>query len=243
MSLLLLALTAFAASAVEMVEAATIVLAIYVTCGPKPALWGLAAALAVLIVIVAIFAPLMQQIPIDALHLVIGVGGLLVGINWLRKAILRASGRKALHDETRIYEQERRDVASQVATFGSSERYGFIVAFKGVFIEGLEVAFIVLALGSTPARVLAASIGALVAFVVVAIAAAIARKPLANVPENTIKLAVGVMLIAFGTFWTGEGLGLHWPGSDGAIVALIALYSAAAYGAIAVLRRETTSSL
>jgi uncharacterized membrane protein len=232
----LLVVAAFLACTVEMVEALTIVLAVAVTRGWRSAGWGVAAALGGLFVIVAALGPALAHLPIDALRLVVGTVLLVFGLQWLRKAVLRASGLKALHDEEAIYEAE---VASLRA---SGERathdwYAFTVAFKGVFLEGLEVAFIVVTFGGTQRNVGLAAIGAAAALVVVLIAGMIMHAPLTRVPENTLKFGVGVMLTSFGIFWSAEGAGIKWPGADASLLAVIAFVVVVAFGLVALARR------
>ncbi len=230
-----LVLATFLAAAVEMVEATTIVLAVGIIRGWRAALIGVAGGLAVLTVIVAALGPAVTRIPIDALRLVIGSLLLVFGLGWLRKAILRAAGRKALHDEERIFE-EQRAAAIKAGTPVGFDTYGFTLAFKGVLLEGLEVAFIVLTFGSNQGSIALAAAGAGAALVVVVVAAVLIRGPLARVPENTMKFAVGVMLVSFGTFWGAEGAGVEWPLADGAILALIALYLGTALLLVRIVR-------
>ena len=234
----LLFVAAFLASAVEMVEALTIVLAVAVTRGWRSAGRGVAAALVALAVIVAALGPALANLPVDALRLVVGTVLLVFGLQWLRKAILRASGLKALHDEEAIYEAE---VAALRAN-GDEPRhdwYAFTVAFKGVFLEGLEVAFIVVTFGGTQRNVGLAAAGAAAALVVVLIAGAIVHAPLTRVPENTLKFGVGVMLTSFGIFWTAEGAGIAWPGADASLLVLIAFVVCVAFVLVGVARRAT----
>jgi uncharacterized membrane protein len=232
----LLVVAAFLACTVEMVEALTIVLAVAVTRGWRSAGWGVAAALGGLVVIVAALGPALAHLPIDALRLVVGTVLLVFGLQWLRKAVLRASGLKALHDEEAIYEAE---VASVVASgeIAKQDWYAFTVAFKGVFLEGLEVAFIVVTFGGTQRNVGLAAIGAAAALVVVLIAGMIMHAPLTRVPENTLKFGVGVMLTSFGIFWSAEGAGISWPGADASLLAVIAFVVGVAFGLVALARR------
>src|SRR5439155_18253977 len=207
-----LVLSAFLASAVEFVEALTIVLAAGLARGWRSSLAGLGAAAVVLAVVTAALGPALTVIPLQALRLVVGALLLVFGLQWLRKAILRASGLKALHDEDAIFARE----LAEAGTAARSERagidaYGFTLAFKGVLLEGLEVAFIVLTFGSTQGSIPLAAGGAAVALVLVAGIGVAVRAPLARVPENTLKFAVGVMLTTFGIFWAAEGAGAHWP--------------------------------
>jgi uncharacterized membrane protein len=236
---LLLVLAVFAACVVESVEALTIVLAVGVTRGWHATMRGVAAGLAALAAIVVALGPALTVIPINGLRLVVGGLLLIFGLGWLRKAILRASGFKALHDETAIYQRERA-ASEQTGTatsglFGDS--YAFTLAFKGVLLEGLEVAFIVLTFGANQHNIPLAAVGALAAVVLVVVAGVAVRAPLARVPENTLKFAVGVLLTAFGSFWGVEGAGAHWPGSDLALLALIFGVLVLALAAVWQLRR------
>jgi uncharacterized membrane protein len=234
----LLVAAAFLASAVEMVEALTIVLAVGVTRGWRSAGYGVAAALGGLIVIVAGLGPALTNLPIDSLRLVVGTVLLVFGLQWLRKAVLRASGLKALHDEEAIY-------AAEVALLRASGQqpghdwYAFTVAFKGVFLEGLEVAFIVVTFGGTQRNVGLAAVGAAAALVVVLIAGIFVHAPLTRVPENTLKFGVGVMLTAFGIFWSAEGAGIAWPGADASLLGLIAFVVVLAFVLVGLLRRAS----
>src|SRR5437763_7323701 len=214
--------SAFLASAVEMVEALTIVLASGLARGWRSSLAGLGAATVALAVIVGALGPALTYIPISALRLV--VGGLLLafGLQWLRKAILRAAGFKALHDEAAIFAREAEEArAAGNEQHAGLDWYGFTLSFKGVLLEGLEVAFIVITFGSTQGNVGLAALGAGIALAMVAAVGVVVRGPLARVPENTMKFAVGVMLTTFGTFWSTEGAGVDWPGSDLAIVGVL----------------------
>jgi uncharacterized membrane protein len=233
----LLVLSSFLASAVEMVEALTIVLASGLTRGWRSSLVGVGAATLALALIVAVLGPALTVVPIDALRLVVGGLLLVFGLQWLRKAILRASGYKALHDEDAIFARE----LDQAKTAPRDERagidwYGFTLSFKGVLLEGLEVAFIVLTFGSTQGNIPLAALGAAVAVVLVAGVGVVARAPLARVPENTMKFAVGVMLTTFGVFWGAEGAGASWPGGDAAILGVLAFVVALSLAMVALLR-------
>ena len=234
----LLVAAAFLASTVEMVEALTIVLAVAVTRGWRSAGWGVAAAVGGLAVIVAGLGPALANLPIDSLRLVVGTVLLVFGLQWLRKAVLRASGLKALHDEEAIYQAE---VALLVANGERPKHdwYAFTVAFKGVFLEGLEVAFIVVTFGGTQRNVGLAAIGAAAALVVVLIAGILVHAPLTRVPENTLKFGVGVMLTSFGIFWSSEGAGIRWPGSDASLLGVIAFVVLLSFGVVALVRRTT----
>ena len=234
-----LVLSAFLASAVEMVEALTIVLASGIARGWRSSLIGMAAAVLALAVIVAALGPALTVIPLNALRLV--VGGLLLtfGLQWLRKAILRASGFKALHDEDAIFAKELEEArtAERLERAGV-DWYGFTLSFKGVLLEGLEVAFIVITFGSTQGSIPLAAVGAAAALVLVAGVGVAVRAPLARVPENTLKFAVGVMLTTFGIFWSTEGAGGSWPGSDAALFGVLAFVIALSALFVAVLRRR-----
>ena len=231
--------SAFLASGVEFVEALTIVLASGITRGWRSSLAGLAAATVALAAIVAALGPALTLVPIDVLRLV--VGGLLLafGLQWLRKAILRASGYKALHDEDAIFARETADARDAAHEERAGlDWYGFTLSFKGVLLEGLEVAFIVLTFGSTQGSIGLAALGAGIALVLVAVVGVLVRAPLARVPENTMKFAVGVMLTTFGTFWATEGAGAHWPGDDAALPVVLAFVVALSFAAVAMLRRQ-----
>jgi uncharacterized membrane protein len=239
-----LVLSAFLASTVEMVEALTIVLASGIARGWRSSLVGMGAAVLALAVIVAALGPALTVVPLNALRLV--VGGLLLtfGLQWLRKAILRASGFKALHDEDAIFAKE----LEEARTAGRLERggvdwYGFTLSFKGVLLEGLEVAFIVITFGSTQGSIPLAAVGAAAALVLVAGVGVAVRAPLARVPENTLKFAVGVMLTTFGIFWSTEGAGGSWPGSDAALFGVLAFVIALSALFVAVLRRRKRERL
>ena len=218
---LLVFLGAALASAVEMVEALTIVLALGVTRGWRAPLQGAAAAVVVLAVLVAALGPALETVPLDALRLVVGSLLLVFGLQWLRKAILRASGHKALHDEDDAFAQEVAAAREAGRPGSGRDRYALVISFKSTLLEGLEVAFIVITLGANQGATGIAAAGALVALVAVVAVGALARRPLSRVPENSLKFAVGVMLTSFGTFWAGEGVGIDWPGADGALAVLI----------------------
>ncbi|MGI8648415.1 MAG: hypothetical protein DLM55_12250 [Acidimicrobiales bacterium] len=235
----LLVLAVFAACVVETVEALTIVLAVGVTRGWRSTLRGVAAGWVVLVIIVAALGPALTVIPINALRLVVGGLLLIFGLGWLRKAILRASGFKALHDEDAIYERQRRE-AEQTAPAPRAvlgDAYAFTLAFKGVLLEGLEVVFIVLTFGANQHNIPLAAVGALAAVALVTGVGFAARAPLARVPENTLKFTVGVVLTSFGVFWGVEGAGGRWPGSDLALLAVIVGVLVLALAAVNVLRR------
>jgi uncharacterized membrane protein len=226
-----LAVSVFLACAVEAVEALTIVLAVGITRSWSSALWGVGAAVVALAAIVVALGPALTSLPINVLRVVIGGLLLVFGLQWLRKAILRAAGLKALHDEEQAFEHET--AAAREAGVPAAEgldRYSFFISFKGVLLEGLEVAFIVLTFGTNAHRVGLAAASAALAVAIVVLAGVAARSPLARVPENAMKFAVGVMLTSFGTFWGAEGAGASWPGGDAALLVIvpgIALFAAA----------------
>ncbi len=240
-SVVFLVLAAFLASAVEMVEALTIVLAVGVTRGWRSALIGVAAATVALAVVVAALGPALTRIPIDALRLVVGALLLIFGLQWLRKAILRGSGYKALHDEDATYRAEV-EAARQAGTEvrAGMDWYSFTLSFKGVFLEGLEVAFIVLTFGSTHGRggIPLAAVGAAAAILIVGVVGLAVHQPLSRVPENTMKFSVGVMLTTFGIFWGAEGAGVDWPGKDGAILAVLAFVLIVSFGLVALMKQQ-----
>ncbi len=230
--------SAFAASFVEAVEALTIVLAVGLTRGWRASLAGAGVGLVALALIVAALGPLLQRVPLHALQFVVGVLLLLFGLRWLRKAILREIEIIAKHDEHAAFEKETRALGQAA---GAGARLDWIAAaasFKAVLLEGVEVAFIVLAVGARPGMLAPAIVGALAAALVVAAIGAAVRRPLARVPENMLKFAVGIMLSAFGLFWTGESLGVAWPGGDIAIVGLALLFLAVASALVMLLRPE-----
>jgi uncharacterized membrane protein len=234
----LLVAAAFLACAVEMVEALTIVLAVGVTRGWRSAIIGTAAALGALTVVVAALGPALAVLPIDSLRLFVGGILLVFGLQWLRKAILRSSGFKALHDEEAIFAEEQRAARAAAIDSSGMDWYTFTVSFKGVFLEGLEVAFIVVTFGGAQHNVGLAAIGAAAAAVVVLLVGLAVHRPLSQVPENTMKYAVGVMLTTFGMFWGAEGAGIHWPGSDVALIGLLAYVLVISTLLTAALRRR-----
>jgi uncharacterized membrane protein len=232
-----LALAVFLACAVEAVEALTIVIAVGATRSWTSALSGVGAATAVLAVIVAALGPALTSLPIDVLRVAIGGLLLIFGLQWLRKAILRAAGLKARHDESATFAKETEAARAAARDGGAFDGYSFTLAFKGVLLEGLEVAFIVLTFGANQKRIGLAAAAAGAAIVLVVLAGVAARAPLARVPENTLKFAVGIMLTSFGTFWGAEGAGASWPGADAALLVIIPTLLALALAMVAVLRR------
>src|SRR5207302_3859790 len=231
---------AFLGSLVEAIEALTIVLAVATVRGWRPAGLGALAGLGSLALIVLALGPLLDRVPLHVLQLVIGVLLLLFGMRWLRKAILRAAGIIPLHDEAFAFAAGTAELRSHEARLAW---LAGLASFKAVLLEGLEVAFIVIAVGAGRGLLVPASLGALAACALVAAAGFVVRRPLARVPENTLKFAVGVMLSAFGVFWTGEGLGVPWPGGDFAIVGFAAMFLAVSSAAIVLARRPKTRAL
>ncbi len=229
---------AFLSSLVEAVEALTIVLAVATVRGWRPAGLGSAAGLVLLILIVVLFGPLLDRVPLFLLQVVIGVLLLLFGMRWLRKAILRAAGIIPLHDELLAFAHETEELRDQAQRHERRlDWLAGIAAFKAVVLEGLEVVFIVIAVGAGRGLIVLASLGALAACILACAAALAVHRPLARVPENTLKFAVGVMLSAFGVFWLGEGLGVPWPGGDLTILALVALFLIVALAGVAATRQ------
>jgi uncharacterized membrane protein len=230
---------AFLASLVEAVEAFTIVLAVASQCGWRPAALGSTAGLAALAALVLLLGPILGRIPIGSLQTAVGTLLLLFGMGWLRKASLRAGGIIRLHDETAI-------LAAESALLGGRRRgvdWGAgLTALEAVLLEGLEVVFIVIAVGTGRGLLLPAGLGALAACLLVVAAGAILHRPLARVPENTLKFAVGAMLSAFGVFWTGEGLGIAWPGHDLALLPIAVLFCAAGLVGASLARRTRPAS-
>jgi uncharacterized membrane protein len=225
---------AFIASSVEVVEAFTIVLAVSVVRGLRPAVWGTAAALAVLAAAVAVFGPLLASVPVRGLQLVVGVLLLVFGLGWLRKAVLRAGGILALHNEAAAFDAETEALKRQ-----AGEWLAGVAAFKAVLLEGTEVVFIVLAVGARPGLLLPAVIGAAGACALVLAVGMLVRRPLTRIPENSMKFVVGAMLSGFGVFWSCEGLGAPWPGGDWAILGLVGLFGLTGLTMAAGLRRRS----
>jgi uncharacterized membrane protein len=222
-----------------MVEALTIVLAMGVTRGWRATVVGTAVALLALAAIVAVLGPALTVIPIETLRLVVGALLLVFGLQWLRKAILRASGWRAIRDEDAIFARE-----TDAARSASHEEragldwYAFTISFKGVLLEGLEVAFIVLTFGSAQGSIPLAVVGAAAAAILVIVAGVVVRGPLSRVPENTLAFAVGVMLTTFGIFWGAEGVGVSWPGDDASLPVVLAFVALFSFGFVTALRRR-----
>ena len=224
---------AFLASIVEFVEALTVVLAVGSVRGWRGALTGAGMGLAVLLVLVAIFGPALALIPIGLVQILVGTLLLLFGMRWLRKAILRAAGVLALHDETAAFAKQTAALEAHGVHSGGFDRVGFATAFQITLLEGVEVVFIVVAVGAGGAGLmLPAALAAVAALVVVVAIGAVVRGPLSRVPENQLKFLVGVLLTAFGSFWIGEGLGVQWPGDDWSIVGLVAGFLLVALAAV-----------
>jgi uncharacterized membrane protein len=253
---IVLALSTFLASSVEMVEALTIVLAVGITRGWRSTLNGVVLALLALAVVVAALGPALTLVPVDYLKLVVGTILLIFGLQWLRKAILRSSGYKALHDEDAIYNRELRDAQSAAMVIRAGQDwYAFTLAFKGTFLEGLEVAFIVVTFGSTafkdgtPNAWLLAIVGAAIAIVLVGAAGVAVHRPLSQVPENSMKFAVGIMLTTFGIFWGTEGvwgvqgLQLDWPGQDLALIGILAFIAMLSLSLVSWLKAQRARTL
>jgi uncharacterized membrane protein len=237
-----LALSVFLACAVEAVEALTIVLAVGFTRSWRSAFIGVGAAIVLLAAVTAGLGPALTSLPINALRVVVGGLLLVFGLQWLRKAILRASGLKARHDESAAFEEERLAAGGAGVVQTGFDGYSFTVAFKGVFLEGLEVVFIVLTFGSNQHRIGLAAGAAAVAVALVILAGIAIHAPLSRVPENTMKFGVGVMLTSFGMFWGAEGAGAHWPAGDGALLAIIPVTLVLAVGMVVALRRRAAGA-
>ena len=230
----------FLACVVEAVEAVTIVLAAGTARDWRSAGYGVGAGLAVLAVITAALGPAVTAIPLGALRLLVGGLLLVFGLQWLRKAVLRASGHKDLHDEDAIFARElaAARAAGAERRFSVPDWYAFTLSFKGVLLEGLEVVFIVLTFGANDHDVPLASLAAVIAVVLVVLLGFAIRAPLARVPENTMKFVVGVMLTSFGVFWGAEGADAHWPGNDAALLIVVPCVALYALALVAVLRRQ-----
>jgi len=241
---------AFLASAVEFVEAFTIVLVVGVTINWRSSLVGAFAAAATLAVIVGTLGvAIVVYVPIGILRLVVGVILILFGLKWLKKAILRYSGLKAIHDEEAIFEETMAEVRARGGEVSQRlQPFGVALSYKAVLLEGLEVAFIVITFGTAPSTtacttncgiggIASAAIGAAVAGILVILLGALVRAPLKQIPENTLKFIVGIMLTTFGTFWTGEGFGVSWPISDAFLLVLAAIYLASTFVLVMWLRQ------
>jgi Ca2+/H+ antiporter, TMEM165/GDT1 family len=239
----LLALTVFVATAVEMVEALTIVLAIGVSRGWHPALQGASAAIALLVLLVAIFGvSLAAAVPLHLLQFAVGLGLLLLGLQWLRKAVARAAGRRPHRDEAAAFDRLSSRMAQGRRAGRRRDPVAFAAAFKGVFLEGLEAAIITITFGAAAQRLWVAFASAGIATVGVILLGVVLHRPLSRVPENAMKLGVGLLLSSFGTFWVVEGLGSEWPGSEFAVLYIAAAYFVATLAAIRLLARQATGT-
>ncbi|MEO5806520.1 COG4280 domain-containing protein [Devosia sp.] len=227
---------AFLASVVEVVEAFTIILAVGLTRGWRPAFIGSGLALGLLLVLVLVFGPLLTLVPIHLVQFLVGSLLILFGMRWLRKAILRSAGIIALHDEEKAFASETAQLARQKDERRADYLAG-LAAFKAVLLEGAEVIFIVIAVGATRGLTLYAGLGALAALILVMLIGLIVHRPLSAVPENTLKFVVGIMLTSFGIFWTAEGVGADWPGADLALLAIFAIVAGAAGVILGAIRR------
>jgi uncharacterized membrane protein len=234
----------FLASIVEGVEALTIVLAIGTTRGWRSTRYGVWAAIVVLALIVALLGPGLTAIPLNVLRIVVGGLLLIFGLQWIRKAILRASGYIPLHDEAAIFEKvtTKSRTAKTLKRGAIDDWYAFTVAFKGVLLEGLEIAFIVITFGANQHSVPLAVMAALAAIAVVVLTGIKIHKPLSQVPENTLKFIVGIMLTGFGIFWGSEGVGIRWPGSDAALLGVIAFVAVTSVAQVRWLKRLSKPS-
>ncbi len=236
--------SAFLASLVEVVEAFTIVLAVASVRGARPAVSGTLAGLVMLAIIVLVLGPAVDRIPLYLLQIGVGILLLLFGMRWLRKAVLRAAGIIALHDEEAAFRAETAQLAEEAQRQAArADWLAGLAAFKAIVVEGLEVVFIVIAVGAGRGLLWPASFGALAAAVLVLAAGLALHRPLARVPENTLKFGVGVMLSGFGVFWTGEGLGVAWPGEDLAVLALLAMFLGLGLGLVALLRTRPVEAM
>ena len=243
MQTLVAAVPAFLASVVEFVEALTIVLAVGVTRQWRSTLIGVGAATLALAIVVGVFGTaIVVLVPIGILRLVVGTFLLIYGLQWLCKAMLRAAGAKAKHDEASIYQRQIAQLTEEPPVPARGMDWiSFTVAFKGVLLEGLEVAFIVVTFGASAGQLGPAALGAAVAGVLVLSVGAALHRPLARVPENGLKYAVGLMLVTFGTFWAGEGIGIAWPGSDAVLLVLLAAYLVVSLAGVWAVRAMLTA--
>jgi uncharacterized membrane protein len=239
-SSLVLVLSAFLACAVEAVEALTVILAVGVTRGWRSALLATLTASVSLVALVVVLGPALSRVPLGWLRVTVGSLLLVFGIGWLRKAILRASGYKALRDEAALYQKQLQS-AQRAGVGGSTGRttdwYGFALVFKAVFLEGLEVAFIVLTFGTAQGSIRLATLGAGLAVILVGAVGIVLHRPLARVPENAMKFSVGLMISTFGIFWSSEGVGVAWPGEDLSIFGILAFMTVTSLCLVAILRK------
>lgn len=238
MSTSIVIIATFLATLVEAVEALTIILAAGTTRGWRSTFEGTLAAVAVLAALVLALGPaLVRYVPLSSLRLIIGALLIVFGLQWLRKAILRASGHKEKHDEDKVFAKEVETLRALPKASSQRDSVAFAVAFKGVFLEGLEVVIIVLTLGSSSNNLVPATFAALMAILLVSSIGALVGRQLSSVPENALKMTVAIMLTSFGTFWSGEGMGVGWPGSDLFILALIGIYGLFSFVVINVATR------
>jgi uncharacterized membrane protein len=238
------ALASFMASMVEFVEALTIVLAVGVVRGWRSALMGAAAGVALLALLIVALGQSLSNVPLSAMQLVIGILLLMFGMRWLRKAVLRAAGVLPLHDEAEAFGKTTQQLRNQGhGASAAIDKVAFLTTFKTVMLEGIEVVFIVIALGAHGRMLVPASVGAGLALAVVVALGLWLHRPLAKMPENALKFGVGVMLSAFGTFWVGEGVGLQWPGGDAAVLALMAVFLGVAIGLVELCRRVRVAAM
>ncbi len=247
------ATAAFLASAVEFVEAFTIVLVVGITMNWRSALVGALTAAATLAIIVAVLGvTLIRWVPLDTLRLVVGVILILFGLKWLKKAILRYSGLKSLHDEEAIFEEQMAEVRARGEKISPQLLpFGVAMSYKAVLLEGLEVAFIVITFGTSTANAVcnstcginSAAIGAAIAGILVILLGSVVRAPMTKIPENTLKFIVGIMLTSFGTFWAGEGFGVEWPLADLSILFLVALYLLLSFALVTWLKGQKKPEL
>jgi uncharacterized membrane protein len=236
-----LAVSVFLACAVEGVEALTIVLAVGTTRSWRSAMTGVGVAVLALAAITAALGPALTALPLGVLRVVVGGLLLIFGLQWVRKAILRASGLKELHDEDEIFARQRQSATGAGGVGEGLDPYSFTIAFKGVLLEGLEVVFIVLTFGANQHDVPLAAVAAAIAVALVVLAGVVIHAPLARVPENTLKFVVGVMLTSFGIFWGAEGAGAHWPGNDAALLVIVPCVLAFAVLNVALIRRRAVA--
>jgi len=233
---------AFIGSSVEAVEALTIVLAVGTVRGWRSALMGTAVGLALLAAIVLTFGPAIAHVPIDVLRIVVGTLLLLFGFRWLRNAILRSAGVIALHDENAAFTKETQVLHLETSSRQRWDLVAIITAFKAVVLEGIEVVVIVIGVGAVGNTLIPASLGALMACLLVIAIGALLHRPLSRIPENSLKFTVGILISAFGLFWFGEGIGVAWPYRDAAILGIAAILLLVSRLAVGLARRAGNSN-